>query len=221
MKTDENHLLNVKFANLKPIRDGHCSHGIDSLYLKLCRKALPLRFVSLSAAAFFVLFPSAQAKGSSGGHPSAMGSHENGESHGHYRSPQPFWDSYSSYNAGIYDSTYSYTPTPEQRAVAKHEAERYLLAVHTRKRHAPTQRYISVETLRPTHQQLDDYNRKHPAARQADLTRLHCLMIFDTQSKEFVGSHCYIVGSEPSIGQLERFEGTSAEFVGQQKLQVD
>jgi hypothetical protein len=173
-----------------------------------------LCLASLLAAAFLAPVPPTNAKGPSAGHPSAMGTQENGGGHGYSRSAQPFWDCYFPYHAGIYDSTYSYTPTSEQRAGAKLEAERYLLAVHKPHRHALTHRYISVETLRPTNQQLDDYNRKLSAARHVDPAKLHCLMVFDTQTKEFVGSHCYIVGSEPSTGELGQFEGISAEFVG-------
>jgi hypothetical protein len=217
MKTNENS-LNVKVASLKPRQDEDRFLGIAGVSARLCRKNLPWWLASLLAAGFFSLVPPTQAKGPSGGHPSSMGTHENGEGHEHCRSAQPFWDLYFPYHAGIYDSTYSYTPTPEQRIGAKLEAENYLLAVHTGHKHAPTHRYISVETLRPTNQQLDDYTRKLPVARQVDPIKLHCLMVFDTQTKEFVGSHCYIVGSEPSAGEVARFEGISAEFVGHQTL---
>ena len=214
MKTNENNSLNVKIASLTPRQDEECFLGIDCVFARLWRKNLPLCLASLFAAAFFAPVPPTQAKGSSAGHPSAMGSHKNGEGHGYCRSAQPFWDFYLPYHAGIYDSTYSYTATSEQRARAKLEAERYLLAVQRRHKHAASHRYISVETLRPTNQQLDDYNRKLPAARHGDPTKLHCLMVFDTQTKEFVGSNCYVVDSEPSTGELGRFAGISAEFVG-------
>jgi hypothetical protein len=218
MKTNENNSLNVKVASLKPRQDEDRFLGIADVSARLCRKNLPLCLASLLAAGFFTHVPPSHAKGPSAGHPSAMGTHENGEGHEHYRSAHAFWDLYFPYHAGNYDSTYSYTPTSEQRAGAKLEAESYLLAVHTRHKHAPSRRYISVETLRPTNQQLDDYTRKLPAARHVDPAKLHCLMVFDTQTKEFVGSHCYIVGSEPSAGEVAQFEGISAEFVGHQTL---
>ena len=218
MKNNENNSLNVKVASLKPRQDEDRFLGIADVSARLCRKNLPLCLASLLAAAFFTLVPPSHAKGPSAGHLSVMGTHENGEGHEHCRSAQPFWDLYFPYHAGNYDSTYSYTPTSEQRAGAKLEAESYLLAVHTRHKHAPTRRYISVETLRPTNQQLNDYTRKLPAARHVDPAKLHCLMVFDTQTKEFVGSHCYIVGSAPSAGEVAQFEGISAEFVGHQTL---
>jgi hypothetical protein len=218
MKTNENNFLNVKVASFKPRRDEERFLRIAGVSAGLCRKNLPFWLASLLAACFFTPVPPSQAKASSAGHPSAMGAHENGGSHKPYRPSQPFWDLYFPYHAGIYDSTYSYAPTSEQRAGAQLEAESYLLAVHKRHKHAPTHRYISVETLRPTNQQLDDYARKLPAARHVDPAELHCLMVFDTQTREFVGSHCYIVGSEPSAGEVGQFEGISAEFVGHQTL---
>jgi hypothetical protein len=214
MKTNENNSLNVKVASLTPRQDEECFLGIDGVLARLWRKNLPLSLASLLAAAFFAPVPPTHAKGPSAGHPSGMGTHENGEGHGYCRSAQPFWDFYLPSHAGIYDSTYSYTPTSEQRARAKLEAERYLLAVHTRQKQGATHRYISVETLRPTNRQVDDYNKKLPAARHVDPTKLHCLMVFDTQTKEFVGSNCYVVDSAPSTGELGQFAGISAEFVG-------
>jgi hypothetical protein len=216
MKINKNNSLNVKVSNLKPSQDEDCLLGTVGAFVRLGRRKLPLCLASLLATAFLALVPPTHAKGPSGGHSSGMGSHENGEGHGYSRFARPFWDFYFPSHAGIYDSTYSYIPTSEQRAEAKLEAERYLLAVNKRHPHALTDRYISVETLKPTNRQLNDYYRKLPAARQLDSTKLHCLMVFDTQSKEFVGSHCYIVGSEPPTGEVGRFEGISAEFAGQQ-----
>jgi hypothetical protein len=218
MKTNENNSLNAKVASLRPRQDEDRLLGIAGVSARFCRRNLPWCLASLLAAGFFTLVPPTQAKGPSAGHPSAMGTHENGEGHEPCRSAQPFWNLYLPYHAGVYDSTYSYTPTSEQRAGAKLEAESYLLAGHTRHKHASTHRYISVETLRPTNQQLDDYTRKLPPGRHVDPTKLHCLMVFDTQTKEFVGSHCYIVGSEPPAGEVGQFEGISAEFVGHQTL---
>jgi hypothetical protein len=44
--------------------------------------------------------------------------------------------------------------------------------------------------------------------------QLHCLMVFDTESKQFVGSGCYVVGPLPPPGTLAQFESVTAEFVG-------
>jgi len=39
-------------------------------------------------------------------------------------------------------------------------------------------------------------------------------MVFDTQTGQFDGSGCYLVSSEPPIGQITTFQTVSAEFVG-------
>src|SRR5580704_8081480 len=110
MINNENNSLNVKVASLKPRQDEDRFLGIAGVSARLCRKNLPLCLASLLAAAFFTLVPPSHAKGPSAGHLSVMGTHENGEGHEHCRSAQPFWDLYFPYHAGIYDSTYSYTP---------------------------------------------------------------------------------------------------------------
>jgi len=40
----------------------------------------------------------------------------------------------------------------------------------------------------------------------------------DMQTRQFVGSGCYVVPSEPSNGNFETFETVSAEFGGQLNL---
>jgi hypothetical protein len=37
-------------------------------------------------------------------------------------------------------------------------------------------------------------------------------------SYQFVGTACYVVASEPTVGEVDRFETASAEFVGQGTL---
>jgi hypothetical protein len=108
-----------------------------------------------------------------------------------------------------------YTPTTEQMATAREQVQDYLLTVKRGRKHAATHRYISVETLRPTKKQLEDYTKKQLPQRRAEPSQLRCLMVFDTQSKQFVGSGCYVVTGKPSIGDVEKFETLSAEYVGQ------
>jgi hypothetical protein len=43
-------------------------------------------------------------------------------------------------------------------------------------------------------------------------------MVFDTQTREFVGSGCYVVSTAPRTGEVRQFEAVSAEFVGYGKL---
>jgi hypothetical protein len=43
-------------------------------------------------------------------------------------------------------------------------------------------------------------------------------MVYDTQTKQFVGSGCYLVSNEPSVGGVLVFQTFNAEFVGQNTL---
>jgi hypothetical protein len=100
----------------------------------------------------------------------------------------------------------------------------YLVAVKKGRRHAAKHRYIAVETLRPTKTQLADYEKKREQAKSAagtqlssrwvEPSKLRCMMVFDTQSKQFVGSGCYVVGTVPPVGTVAKFETVSAEYVG-------
>ena len=44
-------------------------------------------------------------------------------------------------------------------------------------------------------------------------------MVFDTVSKEFVGSGCYVVGGTPELGDIDTFETFSAEYIGSGKVE--
>jgi hypothetical protein len=121
---------------------------------------------------------------------------------------------YGAYAVSYYDADYSYTPTAEQMATAQEQVHNYLLAVKKGRKHAATHRYISVEALRPTKSQLADYTKKQ-LPQPAEPSQMRCLMVFDTQAKQFVGSNCYVVTAEPSIGDVAKFGTVSAEFVGQ------
>ena len=117
-------------------------------------------------------------------------------------------------------------PTPEQTAVAQKQVEKYFSPSKKADRPAPTSRYIAVQTLNPTvKQKLLYVSKKTKTAIEAekngeklpaswvDTDQLRCLMVFDTQSKQFVGSGCYVVGALPPVGQLIEFESVTAEFV--------
>jgi hypothetical protein len=180
---------------------------------------LPLYMVSLMATGLIAIPPASIARGISAGHMSAVQNHHNDRDHDRYRySGIYFSPPYGPYGVSYYDADYSYTPTPEQIATAQEQVQEYLLAVKKGRKHAATHRYISVETLRPTKKQLEDYARKQLPQRPAEPSQLRCLMVFDTQTKQFVGSGCYVVTSKPLIGDVEKFETVSAEFVGQGTL---
>jgi hypothetical protein len=211
MKIKEMNLSNVEIAS-------HTSQRNRGSLGRLARvRAVVMKpqfyIAGLFATGYLALTPT-QAAGAPAGHMSAALSHGND----HYRYSAFYGgSSYFSY-AGVYDSDYSYTPTPEQQATAKQQVEEYLAAVKKVRKRAATHRYISVETLRPTKTQLEDYLQKQRPPRTGEPSQLRCLMVFDTQTRQFVGSGCYVVQGEPSIGGVKRFEAVSAEFVGQGNL---
>ncbi len=220
MKSKEMNFANVEVVSIAPMRNRGRLGRIARVCARIPRKKGPdtmtLRwyFAGLSAIGYFTFAPLTIANGNSAGHMSAMGRHENGQRNEHCRYPDPFWAPSFAYHAGIYNSDYSYTPTAEQQAKANQQVEAYLLAVKERRKHAATHRYISVETLRPTKKQLEDFTRKQPPSRRVEPAQLRCLMVFDTQNREFVGSGCYVVSGKPSAGEVAQFETVSAEFVG-------
>jgi hypothetical protein len=91
----------------------------------------------------------------------------------------------------------------------------------------PRHRYVAVKTLPPNKKQTAAYIKKREAAAAAaaakhealpakwvEPSKLKCVMIFDTQSKQFVGTVCYVISSEPAVGEIAHFDTMSAEFVG-------
>ena len=180
---------------------------------------LTLHMVILMATGLTAIPPASIAHGISAGHKSAVETHHDYCDQDRYRYSGIYSRTpYGAYSVRYYGADYCYTPTAEQMATAQEQVQDYLFAVKKGRKHAATRRYISVETLRPTKQQLADYTKKRLTQRQADLSQLRCLMVFDTQAKQFVGSGCYVVAGKPSIGDVEKFETVSAEFVGQETL---
>lgn len=177
---------------------------------------LTLYMVIPIATGLIAIPPVSIAHGISAGHMSAAETHHNDRDHDRYRySGIYFGPPYGAYGVNYYDADYCYTPTAEQMATAQEQVQDYLLAVKKDRKHAATHRYISVETLRPTKKQLEDYTKKQLPQRPDEPSQLRCLMVFDTQGKQFVGSGCYVVTGKPSIGDVKKFETVSAEFVGQ------
>jgi hypothetical protein len=74
MKTNQNSFLIIKVASSEPSQDENRFHGMTGVSASLCREKPFLGYLaSLLAAGVFTLVPPMQAKGPSGGHPSAMG----------------------------------------------------------------------------------------------------------------------------------------------------
>ena len=117
--------------------------------------------------------------------------------------------------------------SPAQTSTAQVHVKRYLAAVATGHRPPPRHRYVAVKTLPPNAKQTAAYIKKRQAAAAAaaakhealptkwvEPSKLKCVMIFDTQSKQFVGTVCYVISSEPALGEIAHFDTMSAEFVG-------
>ena len=179
---------------------------------------LTLHVVILMAMGLTAIPAGSMAHGISGGHRSDVETHHNHCDHDRYRySGIYFRPPYGAYGVSYYDAAYCYTPTAEQMATAQEKVQDYLLAVKKGRKHAAAHRYISVEALRPTKKQLEDYTQKQ-LPQPAEPSQLRCLMVFDTQAKQFVGSGCYVVTGKPKMGDVATFETVSAEFVGQGTL---
>jgi hypothetical protein len=176
---------------------------------------ITLHMVIPMATVLTSIFPMSRAHGISAGHMAAVETHQNDCDHERYRySGIYFHPLNGDYGVSYYDSGYCYTPTAEQMSTADEQVKDYLLAVKKGRKHAATHRYISVGALKPTNKQLEDYTKKQ-LSQPAAASQLRCLMVFDTQAKEFVGSGCYLVTGKPSIGDVVTFGKVSAEFVGQ------
>lgn len=113
--------------------------------------------------------------------------------------------------------------SPEQQKVAETNIGNY----QTRKHQQTRSRYVAVDTLRPnkkqtetylkkvaTEKQKADWNKEKLSDRWVEPKKLFCVMVFDTVSKEFVGSGCYVVGATLQPGELDTFETHSAEYIG-------
>ena len=189
---------------------------------------LQLLAVALVGTSLFAISSVSLAHGKGGNAGSQMSAPTNqNQPHEEGRYRDPFWGAWHPGYAGSYDSDYWYTPTPEQETTARKRVKDYLAAVQKGRRHPATHRYIAVETLRPTKKQLADYVKKRAEAKSAGAQlsnrwvepgQLRCMMVFDTQSKQFVGSGCYVIGSLPTVGTVAKFDTVSAEYVGTSSL---
>lgn len=189
---------------------------------------LPFYCFGLLATALIAIPSASIAHGISASHFSAVETHDNDRDHDRYRySGIYFVFPYGAYGVSYYDAEYCYTPTAEQIATAQDQVQDYLLAVKKHRRLPATHRYISVETLQPTKKQFEDYSKKRSEGKFAteaqgtgsstnteDPSKTRCLMVYDMESKQFVGSGCYLVSNEPPVGDVSVFRTISVEFVG-------
>lgn len=81
-------------------------------------------------------------------------------------------------------------------------------------------RYLAVRTEDPNPQQMAQIRRE--MARPASLygtpsaapKKVYCVMIWDTQTREVVGTDCYAVVKLPTPGEPARFDTYTAQYVG-------
>jgi len=103
--------------------------------------------------------------------------------------------------AGIAYVVAKHRATERQRQIAQQRARVYVGRVaktsSTTKKKKP--RYIAVDTVKD--------ERTSPKAKKS-------VMIYDTQSEEFVGNNVYDVQSTPRVGTTAKFDTYSAEYVG-------
>ena len=193
---------------------------------------LPIYLFCVTATGIVGMSPVSMAHGISANHFSAVntGDNDRRDDHGRY-SGNYFGIPYGGYGISYYDSDYCYTPTSEQLAIAQQQVQVYFTEVQKHRKQLAKHRYISVETLRPTKKQLEEYTKKRSEGKIAaapggsgsssgpgDDSKLRCLMVYDTQTKQFVGSGCYVVSNEPEVADVSVFQTVSAEFVGHNSL---
>lgn len=81
-------------------------------------------------------------------------------------------------------------------------------------------RYLAVRTEDPTpaqRTQIRNDMRKPVSRYQAGAAapgKVYCVMIWDTETRQIVGTDCYAVISLPAAGQVARFDAYTAQYVG-------
>jgi hypothetical protein len=117
----------------------------------------------------------------------------------------------------------AYKATPQQIALADQRAttvyKRFSPQERTTFKESGT-RYLAVRTSDPTPAQREEIrkNMQKPGSLYAKPTsapgKVYCVMIWDTQSQEIVGTNCYAVLSLPEPGTVARFDTYTAQYMG-------
>ena len=117
----------------------------------------------------------------------------------------------------------AYRATPQQRQLADQRPTAAFRQFSTPQRKALEESgttLLAVRTADPTPAQWHEIRKEmqKPASRYFGASRMpekvYCIMIWDTQSGEVVGSDCYAVLKLPVAGELVRFDTYAAQFVG-------
>jgi hypothetical protein len=116
----------------------------------------------------------------------------------------------------------NWNASPEQIAQAQSRFQQYLSHKKNQKIRA---KYVAVETLPPGNKLKQAYQQRYtevelsaaahgskPSQQWVSPNQLHCVMIFDAQSKQLASTKCYVVGALPAKGQVARFDTFEAEM---------
>jgi hypothetical protein len=127
------------------------------------------------------------------------------------------WATLNDFAVGIYRATSHQRELADQRATAAYT--RFSPEEKSSLQRSGV-RYLAVRTADPTPAQWTEIRRdmRKPASRYSGPRKvpekIYCVMIWDTQSQEIVGTDCYAVLKLPPAGQLARFDTYTAQYVG-------
>lgn len=125
------------------------------------------------------------------------------------------------YAVGAYKATARQIQVADQRAAAAFDK---MPAEKKKALKDEGTRYLAVRTEDPTPAQMTEIRRAmaKPAAASGPYgaptsgapKKVYCVMIWDTQTREVVGTDCYAVLKLPTPGEPARFDTYTAQYVG-------
>lgn len=127
--------------------------------------------------------------------------------------------------AGVFNnfSLGAYKATEQQIRVAYQRASGFYNRLSPQERQTFKEsgtRYLAVRTSDPTPAQQTEIrkNMQKSKSRYASPTKapgkIYCVMIWDTQSQEIVGTNCYAVLNLPAPDTVAHFDTYTAQYVG-------
>jgi hypothetical protein len=128
-----------------------------------------------------------------------------------------FWTFVSDLAVGVYKATPHQVQLADERASA---AFNRFSAQEKKALEESGTRYLAVQTADPSPAQWTEIRRdmQKPGSRYSGPSkapdRIYCVMIWDTQSGEIVGTDCYAVLKLPAAGEVARFDTYTAQYVG-------
>ncbi|HEY5742720.1 MAG TPA: hypothetical protein VIS99_09275 [Terrimicrobiaceae bacterium] len=130
---------------------------------------------------------------------------------------QKFFATIKNFAAGDYKATPEQTRLAHQRASTAYKH----FSPQEKKTLADSgTRYLAVRTADPTPAQraeiradMEKPDSLYSVGAKAPST-IYCVMIWDTQSQQIVGSDCYAVLKLPQPGEVARFDTYTAQYVG-------